>query len=395
VVAAQPLLRSTESCTAGYTSECSDPATTFGGPAEVRRTDHMTTRAALISGAGIAGPVLAFWLAEAGWDVTVVESAGRLRTSGYPVDLRGKAIDVVRRMGVFDEILAQRYEHVPITVLSKRGSRIGTMKLGQSDSAENDAEVEIGRGVLSEILHRASRDRAHYVFGDSIAALNQTDTGVDVTFGRRPPQKFDTVIGADGLHSNVRRLAFGEESRFIRHLGSYAAVWDLPDTDMFASGAGYVYSHPGRSVVIERAADGATTRAFLTFGHAAPGTVNRHDADEVVHIVRSAFAEDRWRSGEIIDTLVDADDLYFDTVSQIRMDCWSTGRIALVGDAAYAPAFLSSRSTSIAITGAWTLATALADSEVPEHAFAAYERQLRRCVEKTQDRALRRRDPAC
>jgi 2-polyprenyl-6-methoxyphenol hydroxylase-like FAD-dependent oxidoreductase len=342
---------------------------------------------ALISGAGIAGPVLAFWLADAGWDVTVVECATRLRTSGYPVDVRGYAIDVIRRMGVYDEVLAQRYEHVPITVLSQRGCRIGTVELGQP-GADVDDEVEIARGALSEILYRASRIRARYIFGDSIAVMSQTDTGVDVTFGRRPPQTFDAVIGADGMHSNVRRLTFGHESQFIRHLGPYAAIWDLPQTDMFASGAGFMYTHPGRSVMIERPVDKGAAKAFLTFGHSAPGTVNRHDTGEVVDTMRSVFAEDGWRSGEIIDTLPIADDLYFDTVSQIRMNCWSAGRVALVGDAAYAPAFLSGLSTSIAISGAFVLAGELAGAGSPQRAFAAYESRLRDCVEKSQDRVL-------
>jgi 2-polyprenyl-6-methoxyphenol hydroxylase-like FAD-dependent oxidoreductase len=345
----------------------------------------VTAQKVLISGAGIAGPVLAFWLAEAGWDVTVVESAARLRTSGYPVDLRGKAIDALRGMGVYAQVLAQRYEHVPITVLSERGFPVGTMELDRAPIGE----VEINRGFLSEILYRGSRDRARYVFGDSIAALVETDSGVDVTFGRRPPETFDAVIGADGLHSNVRRLAFGSEAQFIRHLGPYAAIWDLPETDdMFASGAGFVYSHSGRSVMVERGADGAPARAFLTFSHAAPGTVNRNDTDEVVETVRSVFAEDRWCSSEIIDTLTDARDFYFDTISQIRMDHWSAGRVALVGDAAYAPAFLSGRSSSNAIYGAFVLATELAGADRPQDAFAAYEHRLRDCVERGQDLAL-------
>jgi 2-polyprenyl-6-methoxyphenol hydroxylase-like FAD-dependent oxidoreductase len=351
----------------------------------------VTRRSALISGAGIAGPVLAFWLSKTDWDVTVVESARRLRTSGYPVDLRRKAIQVVREMGVYDEIAARRYQHVPITVLNERGCRLGTMELDQPGSDSGNDEVEIVRGALSEILHRASRDRARYVFGESIATLTQTETGVDVTFGHRPPQTFDVVIGADGMHSAVRRLTFGPESQFIRHLGPYAATWDLPNSEMMARGAGVVYSHPGRSVMIERPANGATARAFLTFGHAAPGTVNRHDTDEVMDTMRNVFAEDCWRSGEIIDTLPSADDLYFDTVSQIRMECWSTGRVALVGDAAYAPAFLSGKSTSVAISGAYVLAVELARTDVPQQAFAAYERRLRSCVEKSQDLALRSR----
>jgi 2-polyprenyl-6-methoxyphenol hydroxylase-like FAD-dependent oxidoreductase len=255
-------------------------------------------------------------------------------------------------------------------------------------SSSGSADVELTRGALSEILYRASADRAAYVFGDSITTVTQTDTGVDVTFNRRRPETFDVVIGADGIHSNVRELAFGPEERFVRHLGPYAAVWDLP-TVMSAPATGFLYSHPGRTALVERPADGGAARAFLTFVHPAPGALNCHNTDEIVAALRQAFAEDRWRTREIIDTLPHTDDVYFDTVSQVRMDRWSAGRIALVGDAAYAPAFLSGQGTSIAIAGAYVLASELSQQDRPEVAFSAYERRLRDYVEKNQNLALR------
>jgi 2-polyprenyl-6-methoxyphenol hydroxylase-like FAD-dependent oxidoreductase len=348
----------------------------------------MATRSALISGASIAGPVLAFWLSEAGWDVTVVERAESLRTSGYPIDIRGTAIDVIRRMGLQDQIVAEHYRHVPIAVLSPGGRRLTTLDIGRLANDAGSGDVEITRGVLSEILYGASRDRATYVFGDSISALTQTDTGVDVAFNQRPPQTFDVVIGADGIHSKVRALTFGDESRFIHHLGPYAAVWDLPG-DMFTPGTGFMYSHAGRTAMVERPADGSVARAFVAFVHPNPGAVNRHDTDEILNSLHKAFAEDRWRTKEIMDTTSYADDLYFDTVSQVRMDRWSSGRVALVGDAAYAPAFLSGQGTSIAIAGAYVLASELVQHDRPESAFAAYEHRLRDYVEKNQNLALR------
>ncbi len=348
----------------------------------------MTTRSALISGASIAGPVLAFWLSEAGWDVTVVERAERLRTSGYPVDVRGTAVDVVRRMGLYGKISAARHRHVPVELLSPRGRRLCTLDYGNLLSSSGSADVELSRGTLSEILYRTTADRVAYVFGDSITAVTQTDAGVDVTFRHRRPQTFDVVIGADGIHSNVRKLTFGEEDQFVRHLGPYVAVWDLP-TDMFTPGTGFLYSHPGRTAIVERPADGGAALAFLTFVHPVPGTVNRHETDPILAALHDAFADDRWRTAEVIDTLLRADDVYFDAASQVRMDSWSSGRVALVGDAAYAPAFLSGQGTSIAIVGAYVLASELVQHDRPEPAFAAYERRLRDYVEKNQNLALR------
>ena len=348
----------------------------------------MTTRTALISGASVAGPVLAYWLSEAGWEVTVVERADRLRTSGYPVDVRGTAVDVIRRMGLYDEVTEQRYRHVLVQLLAPSGRRLCTLDYGNLIGSSSSDDVELTRGVLSEILYGATKDRVDYVFADAIATLSDADVGVDVTFGHRRPETFDVVVGADGIHSNVRALTMGDGNRYLHHLGPYAAVWDLP-TDMFEPGTGFFYSHPGRTVLVERPSDGAPARAFLTFVHSAPGAVDTHDRDDVLATLHRAFAGDRWRTGEVIDTLVDADDVYFDTVSQVRMDSWYSGRVALVGDAAYAPAFLSGQGTSIAIAGAYVLASELVAHDRPEQAFAAYQQRLRGYVKKNQDLALR------
>lgn len=316
------------------------------------------TRKAVISGASIAGPVLAFWLAEAGWHVTVVERADQLRTSGYPVDVRGAAVDVVTRMGLHEQLVEHRYRHVPVALLSPRGRRLCTLDYGNLLGSSGDGDVEISRGELSAVLFQASADRVDYVFSESITALRELDGGVEVTFERRRAEVVDVVIGADGIHSIVRAFAFGPEERHLRHLGPYVAVWDLPD-DAFAPGAGYFSSHPGRTVLVERPTDGAPGRAFATFVHPAPGTLDRHDRAAVVDAFREAFAEDRWRTAEVIDTMAGTGDLYVDTVSQVRMPNWSSGRVALVGDAAYAPAFLSGQGTSIAIAGAYVLASEL------------------------------------
>ncbi|AQA03000.1 oxidoreductase [Mycobacterium sp. MS1601] len=348
----------------------------------------MPRRRALISGASIAGPVLAFWLAEAGWEVTVVERAERLRTSGYPVDVRGTAVDVIRRMGLQDELAAARYTHAPIELLTPGGHRLTTLDFGNLLNDTSAGDVEITRGELGKILYDVGADRVTYAFGDSITGIEQTETGVNVTFAVGAPQSFDVVIGADGIHSNVRRLAFGAEQTFIRHLGPLAAIWDLP-ADNFKPGDGFMYSHAGRTVVVERPTADTPARAFLAFRHDEPGSVDTRDRATAVAAIRAAFADDRWRTADVINTVAGTEDLYFDTVSQIRMDRWSTDRVALVGDAAYAPSFLSGQGTSIAIAGAYVLASELVRHESPRAAFEAYELRLRSYVEKNQDLALR------
>ncbi|WP_234799894.1 FAD-dependent monooxygenase [Mycobacteroides abscessus] len=348
----------------------------------------MAVRRALISGASIAGPTVAFWLAQAGWDVTVVERADRIRTSGYPIDIRGSAVSVVRRMGLDHQISANRYRHDPFVLLTPGGRRLRTLDYSGLLSDAAGGDVEITRGALNAILHQASKDHVRYVFGDSIATLAACDLGVDVTFDHHPPETFDVVIGADGIHSNVRKLAFGHESQFVHHLGPYAAVWDLP-TGMFSPGTAFMYSHPGRTVLVERQSDGTPARAFLTFVHPEPGAIDRHDTAEIQRGLYQAFANDRWRTREIIDTVSTAGDVYFDTVSQVRMPSWSSGRVVVTGDAAYAPSFLSGQGTSIALAGAYVLASELLRHDRPEAAFAAYEGRLREFVGKNQGLALR------
>ena len=172
----------------------------------------MATRSALICGASIAGPVLAYWLAEAGWNVTVVERAEHLRTSGYPVDVRGTAVDVVRRMGLHRQLVAAQYRHVPVQLLTPGGRRLSTLDFGNLINSSRAGDVEITRGALGEILYAATSDRVTYVFDDSIESLTQNDDGVDVTFRHGKPRTVDVVVGADGIHSNVRRLSFGDEA---------------------------------------------------------------------------------------------------------------------------------------------------------------------------------------
>lgn len=348
----------------------------------------MPTRTALISGASIAGPVLAYWLSEAGWDVTVVERSGRLRTSGYPIDVRGTAVEVIRRMGLYDEMAARRHRHVPVQLLAPGGRRLTTLDYGTLLGSSAVGDVELTRGALGDLLHRATSGRVEYAFGDTVTTLSRTEAGVDVTFGRRHPGRFDVVVGADGIHSNVRALTFGDESRHLHHLGPYAAVWDLP-TGMFEPGTGFLYSHPGRTVLVERPADGAAARAFLTFVHPKPGSVDTRDKNQIRDALHRAFADDRWRTEEVIDTLPTADDVYFDTVSQVRMERWHSGHVALVGDAAYAPALLSGQGTSIAISGAYVLASELAAHDRPAAAFAAYQQRMHSYVQRNQDLALR------
>ena len=168
----------------------------------------MASCTVLISGAGIAGCTLAYWMARNGWSVTVMERGASLRTSGSPVDVRGPAAHVAERMNIASQLRDARIRLDGMTLLDSAGRRVARVDIGTLRSLLAPHDVEIARGDLALTLHAASADHAEYVFGDSIMALIQDDNGVDVTFERSRARRFDLVVGADGMHSIVRRLVY-------------------------------------------------------------------------------------------------------------------------------------------------------------------------------------------
>jgi 2-polyprenyl-6-methoxyphenol hydroxylase-like FAD-dependent oxidoreductase len=319
----------------------------------------------LISGAGVAGPALAWWLARHGFSPTVVERAASIRDGGQAVDFRGPAhMGVLETMGVLDEIRA-RQTHMGATAFVDANDR----PLVTLSAEFLGGEVEILRGDLGQVLHAASRDRAEYIFDDSITGLAQDAGGVDVIFERAPPRRFDLVIGADGLHSTVRRLAFGAEERFIRNFGYSVAICTVPN--IYGLGLeGRIHCIPGRAAGLFGARDGAEVRASLYFASGAnPG---RSDVEAQKDAVTEAFAGMGWKAPQLIEAMRKAPDFYFDTISQVRMDHWSNGRVALVGDAGYGGT-LGGMGTGLAVVAAYVLAGELAASPGDHQAaFARY-----------------------
>jgi 2-polyprenyl-6-methoxyphenol hydroxylase-like FAD-dependent oxidoreductase len=336
----------------------------------------MKTRHVLVSGASIAGPALAFWLAKQGTRVTVVERAPALRDGGYAVDFRGASVDVLRRMGLLDRVLAAQTGMGAVSYVDATGRPIVDLP-----ASFLSGEVEILRGDLGRILYDATAGTTEYVFGDSIASLQETSDGVDVTFERGGSRRFDLVIGADGVHSNVRMLAFGDESELVHHLGYYLAVFSTPN-HLGLDHTGRYYNVPGKLAAIYSTRDAQAARAFFLFASPALD-VDHHDVAQHKWIVTDAFAGVGWEVPRLLDALTDAGDLYFDSASQVRLPRWSTGRIALLGDAGYCASPLSGMGTGMAIVGAYVLAGELA-SAGDDHgaAFARYEQRMRPYVTK-------------
>ncbi|MCR6482431.1 FAD-dependent monooxygenase [Amycolatopsis sp. OK19-0408] len=338
----------------------------------------MTEQTVLISGAGVAGPTLAYWLARAGFRPTVVERAAGLRSSGSPVDVRGPAARVAERMGITGKLREASTDATSLTFVDDAGRRTGHVPMGALGSSE---DIELPRTDLAAILHEAAREDAEFVFHDSITELHEDAGGVDVTFERGAPRRFDVVIGADGLHSAVRRLAFGPEHGFVEHMGVYIAT--LPLTSPPADPASIVmYNSPGRAVAVHPSR-GRGIAAFMFRADAVPGFDHR---DGALHkrMLAAAYAGAGWRVPELLARVREADDLYLDSVSRVRLDRWSTNRIVLAGDAASCVSLFGDGST-LAMAGAFTLAEELGrtPADVPS-AFARYEEAHRKLVEPKQ-----------
>jgi 2-polyprenyl-6-methoxyphenol hydroxylase-like FAD-dependent oxidoreductase len=339
----------------------------------------MTNPSVLISGAGVAGPTLAYFLARRGLRPTVVERSQGLRSSGNPVDVRGPALPVADAMGILPRLRGSATTATAMRVVDAAGRQVARVPMPAARTASR--EVELPRGALAATLYEAARDEAEFLFDEMIVALRPDDDGVDVTFDRSAPRRFDLVVGADGLHSAVRRLAFGPEREFVRHLGLYVATMPLgrPADEPHDV---LMYNTPGRLASIHPAR-GEALAAFIFRGPAFPGFDYR-DVEQHKRIVTDAYAGAGWLVPELLERLDKADDLYFDSVSHVRLPSWSRGRVALLGDAASCVSLFGDGS-SLAMAGAHTLAEELG-AAAGDHAAALrrYEARHRRLVEPKQ-----------
>ncbi|WP_155371693.1 FAD-dependent monooxygenase [Catellatospora vulcania] len=330
------------------------------------------TRTVLISGAGVAGPTLAYWLARNGFAPTVVERATGQRSSGNPVDVRGPAYPVAEKMGLIPRLRAAATATTGLVFVDAQGRRKSRVDM----TVNHAVEVEVPRADLAAIITDAAADRAEIVYGDSISALTQDGSGVDVTFERGTPRRFDLVIGTDGQHSTVRRLAWGPESDFVAHRGLFVATLPVerelnPTTDVL------LYGMPGRLASVHPVRGDGGIAAFIWRGKPVPGYDHR-DTAQHKRIVEQAYASGGWLVPELLERVRDAGDLYFDTVSQVRLDTWSRGRIGLLGDAASSVS-LFGEGSSLAMAGAYTLARTLAEHrDHPEQGLEAYEYEHRK-----------------
>ena len=335
----------------------------------------------LISGASVAGPAIAFWLSRYGFDVTVVEKAPTIRPGGYAVDFRGSAMHVLERMNLVEEIKKRETRAGAITMVDENDKIEARLPDGFTSG-----ELEILRGDLANVLCEATSHDVEYVFGDSIQAIEQTADGVDVRFVSGRVQRVDFVVGADGLHSNVRSIAFGDEEKFVRHMGYYISIFTVPDF-LHLHDAGRYYVQLGRRVGCFGSKNSGNAKASFYFA-SQKFDYDRRDVTAQKALLRETFAGMKWHTQEMLGMMDAAPDFYFDSLSQVKMDRWSKGRVVLLGDAASCASPMAGMGTSIAMVGAYVLAGEIKNANGDyAAAFARYEAAMRGFVSEAQKMA--------
>ncbi|MGF9661768.1 FAD-dependent monooxygenase [Arthrobacter crystallopoietes] len=344
----------------------------------------MTAPSALISGASIAGPALAFWLARCGWRTTVVERASALRTGGQNVDLKGAGLEVIGRMGLEEQVRAAHTGELGLEFVGARGQVLARFPVGDTSGMSLTAEVEILRGDLAELLVSATGNSTEYRFGDRITGVKQEDGAALVSFDRAPAERFDLVVAADGIGSDTRRLVFGDEPS-VRSLGVEATWATIPRTVSDTNWWRW-FNAPGGTISLRPDRYG-TMRVLVT---RTLSRAERHDPadqrtpDQQRSLLRWTFAGAGWEADRVLEALEDVDDLYFEAIGQVRAARWSSGPVVLLGDAASCPSPVSGMGTTLAVVGAYVLAGEIASHAALGEALSGYERIMRPWAEQVQ-----------
>lgn len=340
----------------------------------------------LISGAGIAGPTLAYFLKQYGFQPTVIERAPKPREGGYIFHFHGiNGIEVMKRAGAWEKILEKRRVDKETLFVDESDAVVARLETPTATGAvePSGAQYTLKRADVARVLYDHTKDDVEYLFGDSIVGLRDDASGVTVSFEKGGDQRFDLVIGADGLHSQVRAIAFGEEARFRRYLGYYVAGYTMHNYPL-DYGVDIVYLSPGKLVTLV-GLENHTAIAIFIFRRPQELMYDFHDTQAQKKLLREAFAGEKWKIPDLLARMEAVPDFFFDSVSQIRMDTWHKGRIALIGDAAYCPTLLSGFGAQLGLSGAYILAgelmTAAGDYQ---KAFEAYEHELRPYVAQKQ-----------
>lgn len=340
-----------------------------------------------INGAGIAGTTLAYWLRRFGHEPVLFEEAPRLRTGGYVIDFWGTGYDIAEKMGLIPGLLETGYKVGEWRLVNAEGRRTGGFSMATIDHMTKGRVTSLERSSLAAAIYGTIEDNVETVFGDSISAIEEVGNGLRVSFDRHESRDFDLVVGADGLHSRVREIAFGPEEQFETYLGFHVAAFQVEgyrprDELVYIS-----HTRPGRQISRFSMRDDRTLFLFVFHADALDRDLPSTD-EERKAVLRDVFGEVGWEAPQILAAMESARGIYFDRVSQIRMDGWTKGRTALVGDAAACVSLLAGEGTGLAMAEAYVLAGELTRAGADhEAAFACYQERLMTFIRRKQETA--------
>ncbi len=346
----------------------------------------MINRNILISGAGIAGTTLAYWLKKFGFNPTLLEISPKIRDGGYAIDFMGAGYDVAEKMGIVPELRKVDIDFTRLTFVDKNNNEKGSMNYQKIKEFLKGRAFTLLRSDLAKVIYNSLGKDVEIIFDDTINNIEQDDEKVAITFNSGRKQNFDLLIGADGLHSNVRKLVFGDEAQFEKYYGYYTSSYTIRN---FSTGSNTfsMYNVPHKQVAIYSNKENQTT-TFFVFTSPGKLSYDHHDIAKQKQLLENAFENCGWMCDELLSAIDDTNDFYFDPISQIQIEKWSKGRVSLVGDACYCPSLLSGKGSTLAMTGAYILAGELkqAGGDFKE-AFHQYEIIFKPFMEKKQKAA--------
>lgn len=346
-----------------------------------------TAKRVLISGASFAGLSAAWWMRQLGHEVTLVEISSHLRTGGTAVNIGGNTVDIVKRMGIFEQIRAHRMNLARWDFKNADDVTVHSMAARPEGAPPPDDAFEIERNVLLGLLFGLVRGDAEFIFDDRITGLSETGDAIEVTFARSAPRAFDFVLGCDGIHSAVRRMWFGHEAEYSHFLEQYFSI-SIVDKLLIERDTAQMFNVPGKAVMLNAYQD--KTDVILCFVSEREIAYDHRNEAQQRGIIAEQFAGVGWRSAELLKEVAGSTSFYFDKLCQIRMPSWTKGRVALVGDSAYCPSPAAGMGGSLAIDGAAALGEAMtAHPDDLALAFRDYDARLRPFVEQVQAEAVR------
>jgi 2-polyprenyl-6-methoxyphenol hydroxylase-like FAD-dependent oxidoreductase len=336
----------------------------------------------LVSGASIAGFSTAWWMNKIGYQVTVVEVANQPRINGGAVNIEDTAVDVVKRMGIIDQLKAQQLNVELIEFKNAGDITEGSISISSGNAALQDNGIEIERDKFIDIIYKDIKDDVKFIFNNRITALNETNDDIKVTFKSGEERAFDLVLGCDGSHSGVRKLWFGPEKDYEYFLEAYFSI-TIVDKLLVNQKVMQMFNVPDKSVMLN-AYNNKTDIIFCFFSEEQI-PYDYRNIEQQRKIIIDQFTGESWRTVELLEEVQNSPGFYFDKFSQIKMPSWTKGRVALVGDAGYCASPAAGKGASLSVIGAAALADALQKHNGNfEPAFQEYNKDLRPVVEEVQ-----------